>query len=212
VSCSTNASYGWDHIVPSIVKLGSTLFDTGTAKSFSFFNPESTLPKSVSKSGTLPDTLAAFRLNEDVSFVPELSATANMIRIGAKLLRGVFISHKAVRREVVEQILCRILVGATSSGSALPSVFLLGHLVSERTHMFMEYAPKIKDALNYISMMPTHMAQMLLKAIAPLFELQRDLKDHVILILRKCMFKQGQQARLTAVNGFLHLVTLGRFW
>lgn len=72
-----------------------------------------------------------------------------------------FTNHKIVRSEVLEQILSRVVTRSESS-----SVYnkLLAQIGEESQQLLLEYLPKLKEAIDYLSYMPTTSAEGLLSA------------------------------------------------
>lgn len=111
--------------------------------------------------------------------------------------------HPTVRAELLEQILSRIL---TKSEHAPNFILLLDNLIAQHNQFIQEFSQKIKEALDYLAFLTPSTAELLLKAIQPLLQVNPSFQDHIILVLRKAIFNKETDARLTAVTGFLLLL------
>ncbi|GAB5357533.1 hypothetical protein AAMO2058_000382600 [Amorphochlora amoebiformis] len=181
---------GWDHIIPSLVELGFKLIDRKSS---------SILPRRRSKTLTPVVKLLSFELNvEDRETFP---SSINTVWQGAEILRCLFLHHKVVRKELIEQILFRIISGENPAAS----LEILRGIASEDLLSFLDFLQNIKDTLDYISFMQPEVAVRFIQILKPLLFHKKDLKDYVIMVLRKCMFKHELNIRLVATKGFLTL-------
>ena len=64
----------------------------------------------------------------------------------------------------------------------------------------------IKQLLEYVLALPPATATAMLTSLLPLQRQRPELRDHVVLLLRKAMFSRDEPTRLTAVHGFLQLM------
>ena len=82
----------------------------------------------------------------------------------------------------------------------------LHELVSTQPLAVLEHTPRIKQLLEYLLALPTSTATAMLTALQPLQRARPELRDHLVLLLRKAMFSREEPTRLTAVHGFLQLL------
>ncbi|KAK3244054.1 hypothetical protein CYMTET_46321, partial [Cymbomonas tetramitiformis] len=172
-----DGSSGWDHVLPAMVQLGMLLMSCTTA--------------------TGP---ARGRQGGDAVLPP----SARSADLGLTLLRSAFVVHPTSRDAVMEAI--QTNVGASSGELGAQYVCLLVTLVREDPHAMLEYVVRIKETLEYFAFLAPSTAVGLLLAVKPLFPLRPDLRDFIVLLLRKAMFSCEVAPRLIAVKGFLHLI------
>ena len=67
---------------------------------------------------------------------------------------------------------------------------LLSSTVKAAPQSLMDCLPKVREALDYLSYLPPLTAHALLKAIHPLLKISMNLKDSLVLVLRKAMFSK----------------------
>ena len=82
----------------------------------------------------------------------------------------------------------------------------LDELVVAQPLAMLEHVAKIKQLLEYVLALPPASAKTLLRSILPLVRQRPELRDHIVLLLRKAMFNREEEMRLTAVHGFLLLL------
>ncbi len=70
------------------------------------------------------------------------------------------------------------------------SADLLSSTVKMAPQSLMECLPKVRETLDYLSFLPSPTALALLSAIQPLLKISMNLKDNLVLVLRKSMFSK----------------------
>eukprot|EP00466_Bigelowiella_natans_P015936 jgi/Bigna1/127551/aug1.4_g2259 len=192
----SNTHRGWDHIIPSLLELGMQLIDRKLKSSAS--------NRGTSKSSGVSDnTLPNLRLeDDDRSRVP---ADINIIWQGAQILRKLFKYHKVVRKELLENLLFRLITGE----NPVAALEILNVILSQNLIAAMEFLPNIKDTLDYLGFMQPAVAVRLIQVLKPLLLTRKSLKDHVVMVLRKAMFNHELPSRLVAAKGFLSLFDQG---
>uniref|UniRef100_S4R9I8 FA complementation group I n=1 Tax=Petromyzon marinus TaxID=7757 RepID=S4R9I8_PETMA len=175
-----NSASGWDHISQGLVQLGFTLMDS--------FGPKAGPGGKVAETGA------------GVSRTPAQQACS----LGARVLLETFKAHDLVRREILEQLLNRVVTKATVPITHY--LELLSDMVTSAPLNLLECLPKVQEAFDYLSVLPSPVTKGLLQAILPLLRVRINLKDSLILALRKGMFSSQLEARKSSVIGYLLLL------
>ncbi|XP_043934143.1 Fanconi anemia group I protein [Protopterus annectens] len=175
-----NSVFGWDHVTQGLVELGFMLMDS--------FGPKIVL------GGKVCD------INPTVLKTPAQHAC----RLGATILLETFKVHEAIRSEILEQVLNRVITKATSPISHF--IDLLSDIVTSAPLILMNSSSKVTEAFDHLFFLPLSTVQGLLKAIQPMLKVSMSMKDSLILVLRKAMFSSQLDARKSAVAGFLLLL------
>ncbi|XP_078711067.1 Fanconi anemia group I protein [Lampetra fluviatilis] len=180
VILKTIQNSGWDHISQGLVQLGFTLMDS--------FGPKAGPGGKVAETGA------------SVSRTPAQQACS----LGARVLLETFKAHDVVRREILEQLLNRVVTKATVPITHY--LELLSDMVTSAPLNLLECLPKVQEAFDYLSVLPSPVTKGLLQAILPLLRVRINLKDSLILALRKGMFSSQLEARKSSVIGYLLLL------
>ena len=115
-------------------------------------------------------------------------ATERAARLGRKILLETFKEHENVRRAILEQIFSHVV---TKSPTATLFIGLLKDLVEECPHNVLGFLPKVKEVLDYLSLLPLKTAEGLLDAVKSIISLDDSFRDHLSLVLRKAMFSKS---------------------
>ena len=111
--------------------------------------------------------------------------------------------HTIVRPTVIDKIIDR-LIGR--GPAACNWVGALDELVVAQPLAVLEHTQRIKQLLEYVLALPPATATSMLSSLLPLQKQRPELRDHLVLLLRKAMFSREEGTRLTAVHGFLQLL------
>ncbi|KAI0209686.1 Fanconi anemia group I protein [Lamellibrachia satsuma] len=109
--------------------------------------------------------------------------------------------HDVVRPEIIEQILNRVVTKTTSPVSHF--IALLSKTVMSAPQVMLDLQPKVREAFDYLPLLPLATAHGLLRAILPLMKISTSLKDSLSLVLKKAMFSRQVESRRIAVSGYL---------
>ena len=180
---------GWDHLGQSFVVLCAALLDE---KKSGFAKPPSLTAAGAADAGS-----------EAASGSERLPVEVQMVALGREALLEAFRLHSIVRNDVMETIFDRIVTG---SDAVLHWVSFLQELVLTQPMMLLDHAQKLKTLLEYLLHLPPSVAAPMLRSLLPLQRQRADLRDHLVLLLRKAMFNREEGMRLTAVHGFLLLL------
>ncbi|CAG8457392.1 18818_t:CDS:10 [Dentiscutata erythropus] len=172
-------SFGWDQVTQSLVQLGILILDSAVSSS-----PFSKV-----------DTFKI--LNGPPTTSNEMAGD-----LGTTILFEMF---KMVRAEVLEQILSRVISKASSVGYFLN---LLKIIIKETPHSLHNYISKIKGTLDYLTFLPTNIADIFLKAIQPIILVNKSFRDGLMLVLRKGMSTKDMEGRQNALAGYLQLLRI----
>ncbi|CAG8485772.1 7895_t:CDS:10 [Dentiscutata heterogama] len=175
-------SFGWDQVTQSLVQLGILILDSAVSSSpFSKF-----------------DTFKI--LNGPPTTSNEMAGD-----LGTTILFEMFKIHEMVRADVLEQILSRVISKASSVGYFLN---LLKLIVKETPHSLHNHLSKIKGTLDYLTFLPTSIADIFLKAIQPIILVNKSFRDGLMLVLRKGMSTKDMEGRQNALAGYLQLLRI----
>ncbi|KAK2494182.1 hypothetical protein MC885_001780, partial [Smutsia gigantea] len=163
-----NSVHSWDYVTQSLVELGLFLMD--------LYGPKKVL------GGILSETASG------LSRMPNQYAC----KLGANILLETFKIHEAIRQEILEQVLSRVVTRASSP---------ISHFLALQS-----CSSKVTETFDYLSFLPLQTVQGLLKAVQPLLKVSMSMRDSLILVLRKAMFASQLDARKSAVAGFLLLL------
>ncbi|XP_077174007.1 Fanconi anemia group I protein isoform X2 [Paroedura picta] len=175
-----NSGFGWDHVTQGLVDFGFILLDSYG-------------PKKITGSKVM-------EITNSLSKTPAQKACS----LGASILLETFKVHEPIRREILEQVLNRVIV---SAGSPINHYLdLLSSIISHAPLVLQNSSSKITDAFDQLSFLPLATVEGLLKAVQPLLKISLSMRDSLILVLRKSMFSGQLDARKSAVAGFLLLL------
>ena len=132
---------------------------------------------------------------------------ANPVNIGIKLLNLLFLKHEYVQKNIIEEILMKILTSNNAPKNIEFYIKLFKILIRGDTHRITDnFLPKIRELIDYLSLIKLKFAKKVLKAIVPLYSKNKGFRDNVILVLRKALFSVNIDSRKIAVSGFLSLL------
>ncbi|KAM9815831.1 Fanconi anemia group I protein isoform 1-T1 [Syngnathus typhle] len=172
--------FGWDHVTQGLVQLGFFLMDTFGPKPGPFGKP-----------------------NEGSSTVAR-TPTQLACKLGGQVLLQGFKMHEAIRGEILEQVLNRLVAKTASPVNHFLDLF--SDIVTSAPMILLESSSKVTETFDHLSYLPLPTVQGLLKAIQPLLKVSMSMKDTLILVLRKAMFSSQLDGRKSAVTGFLLLL------
>uniref|UniRef100_A0A7N4P8Z4 FA complementation group I n=1 Tax=Sarcophilus harrisii TaxID=9305 RepID=A0A7N4P8Z4_SARHA len=172
--------HSWDHVTQGLVELGFILMDS--------YGPKKILGGKTT----------------EASLVPSKTPSQQACRLGANILLETFKIHEMIRKEIVEQVLNRVVSKASSPISHF--LDLLSNIIIYAPLVLQSCSSKVTEAFDYLSFLPLHTVQGLLKAVQPLLKVSMSMRDSLILVLRKAMFANHLDARKSAVAGFLLLL------
>ncbi|CAG8498714.1 14052_t:CDS:10 [Acaulospora colombiana] len=172
-------SFGWDQVTQSLVQLGILIMDTA--------------------SGVSTKSTDTFK----VSQITPRNASELTSELGITILFEMFKIHDMVRAEILDQILSSII---SKSASAENFLNLLEMIVKEAPHYLVNYLPKIRGTLDYLTFLPHHLTDKLLKALQPIIFANQSFRDGLMIVLRKGMSTKDLEGRHTVLTGYLRLL------
>ncbi|XP_051916772.1 Fanconi anemia group I protein isoform X2 [Hippocampus zosterae] len=172
--------FGWDHVTQGLVQLGFFLMDT--------FGPK---PRPFGK--TIEGSAAVARTPSQLA-----------CKLGGQVLLQGFKMHEAIRGEILDQVLNRLVTKTASPVNHFLDLF--SDIVTSAPMMLLESSSKVTETFDHLSYLPLPTVQGLLKAVQPLLKVSMSMKDALILVLRKAMFSSQLDGRKSAVTGFLLLL------
>ncbi|XP_061773524.1 Fanconi anemia group I protein isoform X2 [Nerophis ophidion] len=175
-----NSVFGWDHVTQGLVQLGFFLMDT--------FGPKP----------------GPFGKTTEVSATVARTPTQLACKLGGQVLLQGFKMHEAIRGEILEQVLNRLVTKTASPVNHF--LDLLCDIVTSAPMILLESSSKVTETFDHLSYLPLATVQGLLKAVQPLLKVSMSMKDALIVVLRKAMFSSQLDGRKSAVAGFLLLL------
>ncbi|CAN6306702.1 unnamed protein product [Urochloa humidicola] len=124
--------------------------------------------------------------------------------IGISMLNSLFEIHEMTRNEIIEQ--CKFRILSAKPQQSAPVLRLLGCLIRGHPFPMLEHIAHIKELLDNFSLMNDKISTGLITCILPLTKFSRDLKDYIILVVRKAMFKREDMVRIAATNAIVELI------
>ncbi|KAL6648185.1 hypothetical protein ACP70R_012409 [Stipagrostis hirtigluma subsp. patula] len=124
--------------------------------------------------------------------------------MGLNMLKSMFEIHEMARTKIIEQCKFRILSAKPHQSS--PVLRLLGCLIRSHPFPMLEYIAHLKELLDYFAFMNDKISTGLISCILPLTKFSRDLKDYIILVARKAMFKREDTVRIATTNAIVELI------
>jgi hypothetical protein len=99
--------------------------------------------------------------------------------------------------------LLQILSRVGTLDARMPLFLSLLHvLCGSWPHLVLELSGKVKESLEYLHHLSPDRARHFLAAIGPLLQQRRELRDALMLVLRKAVFQRSLDTRVVAVDGF----------
>ena len=207
---------------PSLLKLGMSFID-GARVPFASCSPVS---------GPATGVKARSALGRRVEATVKQRAQRQCVELGIELLTALFAHHDGSRATIVEQLMGRVIISASSTPSF---VRLLASIAqSHPEHMTTPaLLPRIKEAIEYLSYLPAAHAIAVLTAVAPMLQMKSSsggsgggsgsgglvafnsaalavqvnaFRDFLALVLRKALFRQEASARVIGASGILLLL------
>ncbi|XP_062211217.1 uncharacterized protein LOC133912481 [Phragmites australis] len=124
--------------------------------------------------------------------------------IGVNMLNSLFEIHEMARTEIIEQ--CKFWILSAKPQQSAPVLRLLGCLIQSHSFPMLGYIAHLKELLDYFAFMNDKISTGLINCILPLTKFSRDLKDYIILVVRKAMFKREDMVRIAATNAIVELI------
>ncbi|CAL5393296.1 unnamed protein product [Camellia sinensis] len=124
--------------------------------------------------------------------------------LGIQMLQTLFEVHDMARNEIIEQ--CKFRVLSLKPEQGLPIIRLLGYLVQRYPYPLLEHVSRLKELLDYFTFMHGNISTHLVTILLPLINFSRDLRDYIILVVRKAMFNREESVRIAATNAIINLI------
>ncbi|CAN1806891.1 Fanconi anemia group I protein [Linum perenne] len=144
--------------------------------------------------------------SEEVSCgeTPNSDGLLGIKELSIRILKTLFEVHDMARNEIIDQ--CKFRILCLKPERSIPITRLLGQLVQSFPYPMLDHVPRLKELLDYFTFMPDKVATFLVAAILPIVKLSRDLRDYLILVLRKAIFSREDAVRLAATNAIFSLI------
>ncbi|CAJ0893558.1 6777_t:CDS:2 [Entrophospora sp. SA101] len=157
-------SFGYDNVIQSLVQLGTFIMD-------STISSASCVKITEKKIGSKTPNEAASDL-------------------GVIILLEMFKMHEMVRVEILDQIQSRVVSRSPSVGHFLT---LLEIIVKEKPDSLNDYIQRIKGTLDHFSLLPSYIADHLLRALQPIIYRNISIRDGLMLAEKHLNARQLQR-------------------
>lgn len=124
--------------------------------------------------------------------------------VGVNMLKSLFEIHQMARTEIIEQ--CKFRILSAKPQQSAPVLRLIGCLVQSHPFPMLEYVAHLKELLDFFAFMNDKVSTGLINCSLPLTKFNHDLKDYIILVVRKAMFKREDAVRIAATNAIVELI------
>ncbi|CAN0855716.1 Fanconi anemia group I protein [Linum grandiflorum] len=135
---------------------------------------------------------------------PNSDGLLGIKELSIRILKTLFEVHDMARNEIIDQ--CKFRILCLKQERSIPITRLLGQLVQTFPYPMLGHVPRLKELLDYFTFMPGKVPTYLVAAILPIVNLSRDLRDYLILVLRKAIFSKEDAVRLAATNAIFSLL------
>ncbi|XKL64421.1 hypothetical protein PGB90_004507 [Kerria lacca] len=123
-------------------------------------------------------------------------------RIGRIILVSLIKKHRKITKSVLQNLTDRIITGCVSQ----QYTDCLLHLCNVASITMVDNFPMVVRILEFINSMPGIVSQRIVVSVIPLVQISTNLRDSLIMYLRKALFSRNIEIRQTAVLGFLQLL------
>ncbi|CAH0394573.1 unnamed protein product [Bemisia tabaci] len=128
--------------------------------------------------------------------------TEKIWRLGRHVFVSLVKTHTHIARSALKTLCDRIITG----NSLTQFTECLASLCHSCSMLMVENENELVGMLEFLSQLPSSLAQRIVTALVPLIQISTRLRDYLILVLRKALFSREIETRKTAVIGFLQLL------
>ena len=138
----------------------------------------------------------------------DLNAVQTTVHLGAHILKSTFFRYPMARGEILETIATSI---CTKHSAILRYISLIKVLSDAYPNLVLEYMTMLKMMVECLGRLTGTGSANLVRAMRKLIVLKPELKDFIVLILRKSLFNRSIESRVAAVSGLLALFPALKF-
>jgi hypothetical protein len=136
----------------------------------------------------------------------DMCNTPEWVDFGVRLLLACFQYHLPVRGRVMDRVVNMIIV---QNANCRTYIYVMLRIVNRHiAELGGGLEARIRECLEYVTQLDPAHANYLLVALSPLLKTQHSLKEFVILVLRKAMFRKDEGSRIIGIQGFALLLCL----
>ncbi|XP_071827713.1 Fanconi anemia group I protein-like isoform X2 [Apostichopus japonicus] len=131
-------------------------------------------------------------------------ANQQTCNLAIRILKHLFEGSESFQLGILERTLSNFLINM--SGISTHYVDLFHALVKTAPLTILSNLGKLSNTLDYLSMFQIQTSEGILNALTPLMKINVNLKDSLMLILRKAMFGRQLESRKIAVLGYMKIL------
>ncbi|XP_072767209.1 Fanconi anemia group I protein [Anoplolepis gracilipes] len=124
-------------------------------------------------------------------------------QVGMKILQKIMRKHHETVPTIFQALLDKIIAG----GSCISQYTdCLAYMCRKLTVLMLDHQDSMITFLDQISFIPGEVAIFIVSAILPLIKVSVNIREHVIITLRKALYRNGTANRQMAVSGILEML------
>ncbi|CAL1679736.1 unnamed protein product [Lasius platythorax] len=124
-------------------------------------------------------------------------------QVGMKILQKIMRKHHETVATVFQTLLDKIIAGGSSISQYTDC---LAYMCQKLTVLMLDHQDSIITFLDQISFIPGEVAIFIVSAIFPLIKVSVTIREHLIITLRKTLYRKGTANRQMAVSGILEML------
>ncbi|CAL7938106.1 unnamed protein product [Xylocopa violacea] len=129
--------------------------------------------------------------------------------IGSKIIQKIVKKRHETIPVVLEELITKIVIGNTSTTHYTEC---LKYMCRELSIIVLDHQVLIMTILERLLFLPSTVATQVLNAIFPLMRVSPNIRENIILTLRKALYRKGISKRQMAVTGFLEMLKYSKMY
>ncbi|XP_036145444.1 Fanconi anemia group I protein isoform X3 [Monomorium pharaonis] len=130
------------------------------------------------------------------------TSTHILWQIGTKILQKIMRKHHETVATIFQILIDKIIAGSCIS----QYTDCLAYMCRKLTVLVLDHQSSIMMLFDQISFIPGEIAIFIVSAIFPLIQVSVTIREHLILTLRKALYRKGTSNRQMAVSGILEML------
>ncbi|XP_076759564.1 Fanconi anemia complementation group I [Xylocopa sonorina] len=129
--------------------------------------------------------------------------------IGSKIIQKIAKKRHETIPVVLEELITKIVIGNSSTTHYTEC---LKYMCRELSIIVLDHQVLIMTILERLLFLPSTIATQVLNAIFPLMRVSPNIRENIILTLRKALYRKGISKRQMAVTGFLEMLKYSKMY